>query len=83
MTKVEPLRPDLYPTTSNIGFVSVPPLQAAKAVAGWWEGPSVLEEVADSFERIVQRLHPLDPSAHTRFAFVPTRSRWTAFFGRS
>src|SRR5688572_16192548 len=75
------------PITSEIGFVEADCAAVAREFANWQRniheprGLSIVERsVSGTLEKVLEQLLPLTSVECRRFLFVPTDSRWTAFF---
>ena len=82
------LRRDAWATvTRTLGFLEAEPVHAAQAFAlcqkdVYWGTEPTIEVTAlqGSLGDLLPHRLPLAGPARTRYLFVPTRSRWTAFF---
>jgi hypothetical protein len=77
----------LAPITSEIGFIEAPAAVAAATFVEWQRriheplGRSLTERpISAPLEDVLLSLVPLTSVHALRFLFVPTQSRWTAFF---
>jgi hypothetical protein len=74
------------PVTTGVGFIETDPQTAAKFFLDWRRRitggtrPIKAHEVPGPLEAALARLLPLVSVVHTRWLFVPTQSRWTAYF---
>jgi hypothetical protein len=73
--------------TSEIGFLEAEAADAADQFAAWQSSLSRLRlvkyrsrRVEGDFRSLLCTLHPLTSVQRERFLFVPTDSRWTAYF---
>lgn len=81
------LRDELAPITSTIGFVEVDMSVAVGAFSDWQASVSsplgmkvAVNSVGGSLREVISRLLPLTAPRRQRFLFLPTRSRWLAYF---
>ena len=75
------------PIVSSFGFIEAPPERAADAFVGWQEpiqmrrAVQIVEnQVTGGLTELLERLLPLTSVETTKFLFIATMSRWTAFF---
>jgi hypothetical protein len=75
------------PTTDEVGLVEAPPETVVGAYVDWTKsfGPRFDQlrttRISGTLEQVLRRLLPLTSIQRRRLLFVPTRSRWTAYFG--
>jgi hypothetical protein len=77
----------MAPVTQEIGFLETDAARAAERFAAWHSSLSRLRivrfkqrRVEGDFKTLLCALHPLTSILRRRFLFVPTESRWTAYF---
>jgi hypothetical protein len=79
---------ELAPITSELGFLKCDVEKAASKFYEWqkiirrpWGQELKMENVcADSLKDTLMNLLPLTCRMHTKFLFVPTKGKWTAYF---
>jgi hypothetical protein len=86
---VTPLYNDKWaPITSSLGFLQCDAETAASAFYDWHihfciprgQNLDVKDVSGESLEMVLGNLLPLTSVAHTKYLFVPTRGKWTAYF---